>query len=136
MQAFQISEDIAQTFSDLRMKRSHRFLIVAISEDGHQAVIEKVGARTADFAEFKAAMPSNQPRYAVYDLEYKTHDGRNESKLVFVMYSPDNCTQGQLRFIYAQNKDQVKAKVSPVHKELQINDPADLNEAEWISDFQ
>lgn len=81
-------------------------------------------------------MPSNQPRYAVYDLEYKTADGRNESKLVFVMYSPDNCTQGQLRFIYAQNKDAVKAKVSPVHKELQVNDPADLNEAEWISDFQ
>jgi len=54
----------------------------------------------------------------VFDLEYKTADGRNESKLVFVMYSPDNCTQGQLRFIYAQHKDAVKAKVSPVHKEL------------------
>ena len=136
MQSFQIADDIAQHFSDLRMKRTYRFLIVAISEDGTSAQIEKAGARTATFAEFKDAMPANQPRYAVYDLEYKTTDGRNESKLVFIMYSPDNCTQGQLRFIYAQNKDPIKAKVSPVHKEMQINDPADLNEAEWIADFQ
>ena len=59
MQAFQISEEIAQNFNDLRMKRAHRYLIVAINEDGHQAVVEKVGARSATFAEFKAAMPSN-----------------------------------------------------------------------------
>jgi hypothetical protein len=35
-------------------------------------VVEKLGARSADFAEFKANMPNDEPRYAVYDLEYKT----------------------------------------------------------------
>lgn len=117
------------------MKRTYRYLIVSISEDGTVAKVEHAGARSADFAEFKANMPTDQPRYAIYDLEYKTKDGRAESKLVFVMYSPDNCTKGTLRFVYAQNKDPIKQKMSPVHKELQINDPADLNEAEWISDF-
>jgi cofilin len=92
MQSFTISEDIGQHFNDLRMKRAYRYLIVALSEDGTQAVLQTAGARTAPFSEFKAAMPDNQPRYAIYDLEYKTADGRNESKLVFIMYSPDNCT--------------------------------------------
>ncbi len=130
-----IDEAVATHFNDLRMKRSHRYLIVAITEDGRNATVESVGARSADFADFKSKMPNDQPRYAIFDLEYSTADGRKESKLVFVMYSPDLCTKGTLRFVYAQNKDAIKAKMSPVHKELQINDAADLNEAEWINDF-
>lgn len=130
-----IDEAVSQHFNDLRMKRTHRFLIVAITEDGKNATVESVGERAATFADFKAKMPADQPRYAIFDLEYATADGRKESKLVFIMYSPDLCTKGTLRFVYAQNKDAIKAKMSPVHKELQINDIADLNEAEWINDF-
>ena len=137
MQAgLQVHADIAEKFSALRMKRAHRFMIVKISEDGTEAVIDACAERSATFADFKAAMPASEPRYAIYDLEYSTKDGRHESKLVFVMYSPDSCPPGQIRFVYAQNKETVKNKMSPVHKELQINDIADLNEAEWIEDFQ
>jgi cofilin len=132
----QVDGAIAENFKALNMKRAHRFMIVKISEDQSQATLEHCSDRSATFADFKAAMPANEPRYAIYDLEYKTKDGRNESKLVFIMYSPDSCPPGQIRFVYAQNKEEVKAKMSPVHKELQINDIADLNEAEWIEDFQ
>jgi len=34
MQAFSISEDVAKVFVELNMKRAHRYLIIAISEDG------------------------------------------------------------------------------------------------------
>lgn len=131
----QISDDIAAHFTDLRMKRAYRYLIIAINDEGNAASIEHAGARTDDFAAFKAKMPADAPRYAVYDLEFKTNDGRMESKVVFVMYSPDNCANGQSRFVYAQSKDGIKQKLNPVHKELQINDPSDLNEAEFISEF-
>lgn len=131
-----LDETIAATFNSLRMKRTHRFIIVAISEDGKNATCEHVGERAATFEDFKSKMPSDEPRYAIYDLEFVTKDGRHESKLIFIMYSPDTCTKGTLRFVYAQNKDAIKAKMSPVHKELQVNDAADLNEKEWIEDFQ
>lgn len=137
MQAALVLDDaIAETFNALRMKRAHRYIIVGISEDGTKATCEAIGERSANFDEFKSKMPTDQPRYAIYDLEFTTKDGRKESKLVFIMYSPDTCTKGTLRFVYAQNKDAIKAKMSPVHKELQVNDPADLNENEWIEDFQ
>jgi hypothetical protein len=116
------------------MKRLHRFLIIKLSDDGTHAELEHFGARTATFADFKSLMPTDQPRIAVYDLEFEK-DTRHESKLLFIMYSPDNCKNMQLRFTYSTNKDPIKQKVSSVHKELQINDTADLNEAEWISDF-
>ena len=80
-------------------------------------------------------MPTDQPRYAVYDLEIVKSDGRHESKLLFVMYSPDNCTVGPLRVMYTTHKGTVKSKISPVYKELQINDHSDIKESEWISDL-
>lgn len=131
----QVGNEIAENFSGLR-SRKIRYMIVKMSDDGSKAEIQKAGERDATFADFKEAMPTDAPRWAVYDLEFKTEDGRQESKVVFVMYSPDACTQGPLRFQYANGKDAIKAKLNPVHRELQINDHADLNEAEWISDFQ
>ena len=104
----QIGDEIAATFTDLRMKRSYRYIIFKISEDGNTAEVQKAGARDETFAQFKEQMPVDQPRYAVYDLEFKTEDGRAESKVVFIMYSPDNCTNSQLRFVYANNKDAIK----------------------------
>ena len=97
--------------------------------------LEHVGDRALDFAAFKEKMPANEPRYAVYDLEFKTNDGRTEQKLIFAFYSPDTCHNTGDRFKYAQAKEVVKTKVTPVHRELQVNDYADLNEAEWIEEF-
>lgn len=96
-----IDESIAARFTELRMKRAHRYLIVSINQDGTQATVETTGARDQSFDSFKASVPTDEPRYAIYDLEYNTKDGRKESKLVFVMYSPDTCKNSTLRFVYA-----------------------------------
>lgn len=70
----------------------------------------------------------------IYDLEYKTGDGRMEGKLLFVFYSPDACSNGGERFKYANGKEAVKSKCQPTNREFQINDYADLKEAEWIEE--
>jgi len=79
-------------------------------------------------------MPASEPRYAVYDLEIQKSDGRKESKLLFIMYSPDSYG-GPLRIVYTTHKGAVKSKMSPVHKELQINDHADLKESDFLGEF-
>ena len=56
-------------------------------------------------------------RYAVYELEYHTDDGRTESKILFILYAPDVCDSAE-KFLYASTKEKVKKKVSPVNKEL------------------
>ena len=83
---------------------------------------------------YLAAMPQDEPRFAVYDLEFKKN-GIDQSKLCFVMFIPDDCKAGVNKVAYAQAKDACKSKVQPTHKEFQINHPADLNEAEWIEDL-
>ena len=62
------------------------------------------------FAAFKALLPADQPRWAVYDLNFMK-GGINNNKVIFVQYVPDDCTKNQLKFAYANHKEVVKTKV-------------------------
>lgn len=128
----EVSQDIATHFTDLRMKRTYRYLIVKMGETG--PVLEHAGARDATFDMFRDHMPKDEPRWCLYDLEYTTTDGRKESKLVFCMYCPDMCLEQKVKFSYANAKNAVKEKMSPVNRELQVNDHADIKESEWIEE--
>jgi hypothetical protein len=44
------------------MKRTHRYLILRVSEDKTKVEIEHVGARDATFATFKEQMPKDNCR--------------------------------------------------------------------------
>eukprot|EP00352_Strombidinopsis_acuminata_P006837 CAMPEP_0176368264 /NCGR_PEP_ID=MMETSP0126-20121128/22476_1 /TAXON_ID=141414 ORGANISM="Strombidinopsis acuminatum, Strain SPMC142" /NCGR_SAMPLE_ID=MMETSP0126 /ASSEMBLY_ACC=CAM_ASM_000229 /LENGTH=110 /DNA_ID=CAMNT_0017726451 /DNA_START=105 /DNA_END=437 /DNA_ORIENTATION=+ len=110
-----------------------------MTEEVNEILLENKGARDATFDDFKAAMPADEPRYAIYDLEYNTEDGRKESKLLFIMYSPDSCVGAKgrtLKFAYANNKETLKNKCNPTHRELQVNDHEDIKEASWVADCQ
>jgi len=74
-------------------------------------------------------------RYGIFELEYPTADGRIESKIVLILYAPDIATAKE-KFIYATSKDEVKKKLSPFNKEIQVNDWADLNEEQFIKYFK
>jgi hypothetical protein len=55
--------------------------------------------------------------------------------MVFLSYVPDTCKSIAVKFPYANSKDVLKYKCSPVAKEIQVNDRADLTFAEFRSNF-
>ncbi len=57
-----VSDDIAAEYTNLRMKRSHRYLIFRVSEDNSSVVIDAIGERDATFEQFKDQMPKEEPR--------------------------------------------------------------------------
>lgn len=65
-------------------------------------------------------------RYAIFELEHQTHDGRLDAKILFILYAPDICDSKE-KFVYATSKDELKKKVQPFNKEMQVNDWADLD---------
>ena len=87
----------------------------------------------ADFAAFAAELPADEPRWGVYDLNF-LKNGINNSKICFVQYVPDDCTQNKLKFAYANHKEVVKSKLQ-VNKELQVNDKDDVTRAKFIDEF-
>ena len=72
----------------------------------------------------------------MYDLEWKAKDGRNVSKLIFIMYSPDDNQNNGEKFVIACNKDQVKAKIPETNRDWQINCWDDLIEAKIVGAFE
>ena len=130
-----IADECIQEFTALRMKRAHRYLILKVNDDKTAINIEHTGARDATFAEFKEKMPKDQCRYGIFELEYPTHDGRIEAKILFIMYAPDVCSSKE-KFVIATTKDEVKKKLQPFNKEIQVNDWADLDDESFIKYFK
>ena len=129
-----VHADIAAAFSEINARKA-RFLVARITEDATQIVLEHKGERAATFDDFCAAIPVDQPRYGVFDLEFQSDDGRQINKMCFVTYVPDTCKSIAVKFPYANCKDTMKSKCSPVAKEIQVNDRADLTFAEFRSNF-
>lgn len=129
-----VAPEISAAFADINGRRA-RFLVARITEDSSQIVLEAKGERTATFDDFVNAIPADEPRYGVFDLEFEADDGRPVSKMVFVTYVPDTCKKIAVKFPYANSKDIIKSKCSPVAKEIQVNDRADLTFAEFRSYF-
>ena len=71
----------------------------------------------------------------VYDLEWKMKDGRNVSKLVFIMYSPDDNQDNAEKFVVACNKDLLKSKIPETNRDWQVNRWDDLVEETIIKTF-
>jgi hypothetical protein len=74
-------------------------------------------------------------RWAVYELEYTETDGRKVTKLLFIMYGPDDNEDNAEKFVIACNKDLVKSKVTEVNLDLQVNRWDDLDEQKFIGKF-
>ena len=74
-------------------------------------------------------------RYAIFELEFATSDGRTEAKILFIMYAPDIC-DSNAKFVTATTKDEVRKKLQPFSKEIQVNDWADLDEEAFTKNFR
>ena len=84
------SEDCSKVFEELKLKRKYRFIIYKIGEQHIE--VETLGERSSNIKDFCKALPYTDSRYAVYDHEFKTADGRSSSKLWFISWFPNNST--------------------------------------------
>lgn len=76
--------EVAAEFKQLKMRRKYRFVFFKI--DGAQIIVDATGPPTATYADFIKALPDSDCRYAVYDHEFMTADGRKASKLFFITW--------------------------------------------------
>lgn len=103
-------------FYYLVKKRQWRYIIYNIEEHEHDSVeIDKCGPRSSSFAYFVASMPADEPRWVVYDFEYEvTEHGmtRKKSKLLFIVYRPDESTDTVCKNLILFRKDHFKKSIT------------------------
>ena len=130
-----IPDEVRAEFQALRLKRKYRYIIMKVNEAKDGVEVEKTGERDETFDQFKENMPKNNSRWAVYDLEWNADDGRKLSKLLFILFAPDDNLDKAERFVVTCNKDQVKSKMSETNRDMQINSWDDLNQDKFIAQF-
>uniref|UniRef100_A0A6U3G755 ADF-H domain-containing protein n=1 Tax=Bigelowiella natans TaxID=227086 RepID=A0A6U3G755_BIGNA len=85
----------------LRGKKKLEWAIFKIDTKTSEIVTDKSGG-TGGIDALAEALTNLQPRYAIFDHEFKTKDGRMTSKLHFISFTPENSNQLD-RVIYAQS---------------------------------
>lgn len=124
----EVSDEVITTFNDLKMKKSHKYLIAKI-ENKKTVVIEKIGGPEATYQDFLANLEKSEPRFAVFDYHYQTHDNppMNVSVLAFIFWSPDSAS-AQYKLIYASTKEDLKGKLNGVVADISAFDFGELDQ--------
>ena len=95
----------------MKLKHTTRYIIFKISDDKKRIEIEKSGPIDKTYDDFKADLPMEpaEPRYCLIDFPTKTKDDVDTNKLIFLAWSPDDCSVKQ-KMLYASSKDALKKK--------------------------
>eukprot|EP00730_Choanoeca_flexa_P003560 TRINITY_DN11442_c4_g2_i1.p1 TRINITY_DN11442_c4_g2~~TRINITY_DN11442_c4_g2_i1.p1 ORF type:complete len:141 (+),score=52.80 TRINITY_DN11442_c4_g2_i1:36-458(+) len=121
-----VNDAVVEAFTQMKMKHDNKYMIMRISEDLTEIVVEST-VKSAEYTDFVSALPADDCRYAVYDFDYKLKDGGERSKLLFYVWCPDN-SKIKSKMLYAASKDALKSKLVGFHYEIQATD---LEEVEF-----
>jgi cofilin len=133
-----VNDTVVEQFNSFKLQRepyNHRFYIYKIAESGTEIVIDTFGARSSTYDDFVAALPPNECRYGLFDLDFQTVDGRPASKLVFIAWTPDTA-KVKNKMMYAGSKESLKSALVGVGVHLQATDQSELELDNIISTIQ
>eukprot|EP01041_Mallomonas_annulata_P009354 gene9354-19405_t len=120
------SDDAVQAYNDFKLKRGEYIGMKYISfkVQGSTIVVDKKGS-SAEFSAFTSDLPSNEPRYAVYDMDFTTTDGRPSNKVVQISWSPDTAKVKD-KMVYAASKDAFLNAMVGLGTKIQATDMSEL----------
>jgi cofilin len=117
-----VSDECVSLFNDMKVKKASKYLIFHIADDLVK-VLDK-GAADATYEEFLSKIPTDEPRYALFDFTWD-QDGVPRSKLVFFSWIPDTA-KVRPKMIYASTKETIKAKIEGGLIEVQGTDKSEI----------
>lgn len=117
-----IADEVVENFKAFKLKKSGLKYITYKIADG--TIVQDVQG-TGDFDEFKAALPEKDCRYAVYDLDFTTNDGRPKDKIVFITWAPD-VGPVKSKMVYAGSKDAITNALTGISAKINATDSSEL----------
>lgn len=86
-----VDKECLDKFQELKLKKTHKYIIYTLSSDKTKIVIEKTGS-SREYEDFIADLPEDDCRWAVYDVHYEKEGAGLRNKLVFIAwYEADFC---------------------------------------------
>jgi cofilin len=120
-----VSDEVISQFNEVKLGRTKaKFIIYKI--DGPNIVAEKL-VESGSFDDFVALLPSDDCRYAIFDMDFTTNDGRPGNKLVSISWAPDTA-KVKAKMVYAGSKDALTRALVGVATKVHATDLSELTE--------
>eukprot|EP00193_Tetraselmis_chui_P003719 CAMPEP_0177756282 /NCGR_PEP_ID=MMETSP0491_2-20121128/3020_1 /TAXON_ID=63592 /ORGANISM="Tetraselmis chuii, Strain PLY429" /LENGTH=277 /DNA_ID=CAMNT_0019271843 /DNA_START=37 /DNA_END=869 /DNA_ORIENTATION=+ len=127
MSGYSVDSGSVDAFMAMKAKSSFPWVLYRIQSS--QVVVDTIG--NGDYDDFLAALPPNNPRYAVYDFFLTSSEGRKLNKLVFVLWSPNGASVKD-KMMYSSTKDFFKELLDETASaaDMHADDMSDIEEPE------
>ncbi|PAV17110.1 actin depolymerizing factor [Pyrrhoderma noxium] len=127
------SEGCISVFNDLKLSRASKWILYKISNDNKEIIVqEKADPSSAKsnqefFEEFTSKLPSDEPRYGVFDFEFEKEDGSGKrNRIVFVNWAPDS-SKIKAKMVYSTSKDALRRGLVGVQIDVQATDHDEIS---------
>lgn len=137
-----VSGECMERYQELKLKKQHKYVVYKLSPNMAEIVVDKSSKET-DYETFLEDLPSDEPRWAVYDFEYSKGDAGKRNKLVFYSWcappeiqstqdvtskhpfvsrrNPDGAKIKQ-KMVYASSRDTLRRALVGIAAEIQGTD--------------
>ena len=125
-----VSDEIVDLYNKMKLKHDTKYMLCKINRDAGEIQLHKrveSGAGKTTYEAFVADLPPKEGMYAIYDFDYETVEGGKRSKLMFVVWAPDDAPIKE-KMLYASSKEGLKKKIVGIQIEVQ---GTDYDEVEW-----
>ena len=121
----EVDAEVVTAYQAVKRSKS-RFLVMKVVENLGRVVVEHAGDKDAQYGTFEQSLPDADCRYAVWDHKLTNSDGCKITRLVFVLWSPDNAPI-KSKMLYASTKDFLKQNLDGIGVELQATDESEIS---------
>lgn len=112
-------------FSEFK-KSSNKTKFIIFKIEGDKIITEHQSENNS-FGDFLSMLPSDDCRYALYKMDFTTTDGRPNTKLAFVAWSPDSA-KVKPKMVYAGSKEAITRVCVGVSVKVTATDMSELTE--------
>jgi len=121
-----VEDEVITKFQELKLNHSYRYIIYKLSDDSTKIVVDTSAPKNATYDEFQKALPQNDCRYAVFDLEFQSAEGGQRNKILFVLWAPDSAKIKQ-KMLYTSSKADIRKKLVGIATEVQATDNSEID---------
>ncbi|KAJ6585260.1 actin depolymerizing factor, partial [Mycena capillaripes] len=119
-----VNPDCLEAFSQLKLKKTAKYIIFTLNKDTTEIVVEKTSQSTK-YEDFIADLPEFECRWAIYDLEFEKEDGGKRNKIIFVSWAPDDA-KIKAKMVFASSKDALRRSLVGIAVEIQGTDYSEV----------
>ncbi|KAI9443182.1 actin depolymerizing factor [Lactarius indigo] len=108
-----------ESFQELKLGKKLKYIIFTLNKEKTEIIVEKA-SKAGDYEDFIEDLPALECRWAVYDLEFDTEDGKR-NKLVFVSWSPDGAKVKD-KMVAASSREALRRSLVGIAVEVQATE--------------